>query len=889
MTLRSWIRKLFILSVTGTIRQAPRRFRPLLENLEERITPSTLDITGGALTYTAAPASASDLTVSVDPSNTSDVIFTEADQLITLAGAGTSGWTGNGTNTVTGPESSYSSIAVGGSTALGQILTIDYSGSATVDPLPASGLTYTPAAASSPATDSLNVISGAGGDTFTSETYLATGAGAGTITYSDSSNSNVPIIFSGLSPVNDTVPCPTFIFDAPASAATANIGNGPVVNAAQTDQNTAGGAGAFELINFANQTAVTVNVNNAGAAVSVDNSTAAAGPSALFVNSSAGSEAVDVTATSLGVATTVDTGSFAGSAINVTGTGGINGPLTLRSTGGSNTANIGSLAPALGGTLAGIDAAITVGSGITTLVIDDSGETTAETATVGLISNVPTVTGLDLGNSGSVADGGGAAITINGGSGGATFDVDESGGAITVPITVNGGGTSILNIEGGSFTTDTYNYTNAHDGNIDLDSNVINYTGLTPITNSGDAANEIFNLPNTSNTVTLQESGTPSTPLELVSGGAFESTEFTDPTSSLAINSFAGTTNTINVGGGAALADFNAALTIAGTTTDTVNVDTAATALTLGNGGANTGAVSITAGIINVDSVIDTTAGIAGAVTLTTNQDISLNSGSSITTSSGAITLTALGAVSGNYSGILLFDADVSSATGDILLTGQAGDVAGHAGILDNGSQIASTGAATVTLDGTGGAGDNDGVVLQSNGAVVTSAGGAIYLTGQGGNGTGGGEIGIAMFVGGQITSPASAPITLWGTAGNGSGVENAGVVITSGLVSSANGAVQITGVGGAGSASDDGIYVLNGAGSGQVESTGTAPITLTGTGGGGTASHGVQISGSGSTVEETGGSPGSSASPARPASGLTATGSSWTMAATSRPAATSI
>ncbi len=136
------------------------------------------------------------MTVSIDPSNTADVIFTDADQSITLAGAGTSGWTGNGTNTVTGPTSSYSSMAIGGSTALGQILTIDYAGSSTVDPLPASGLTYTPAAATGPATNTLTLMSGTGGTTFLSETYAATGAGAGTITYSDSANSNVPITFS---------------------------------------------------------------------------------------------------------------------------------------------------------------------------------------------------------------------------------------------------------------------------------------------------------------------------------------------------------------------------------------------------------------------------------------------------------------------------------------------------------------------------------------------------------------------------------------------------------------------------------------------------------------------------------------------------------------------
>ena len=233
----------------------------LVEILEDRTLLSTLDITAGALTYDAT-TSASDLTVSTTGPGGHDT-FTDTDQLITLtAAAMTAGWSGSGTNTVTGPESSVSSMAITNSSSAGQSLTLDYTGG---DPLPASGLTYDPTAATGQATNSLTLESGTGGTTFTSETYTATGAGAGTITYTDSTHSNVPITFSNLSPVNDTVPSPTFIFDAPAASTTVNIVNGPIVGTTQTDQINDGGTGTFELVNFGNKTAATANVNNNGA------------------------------------------------------------------------------------------------------------------------------------------------------------------------------------------------------------------------------------------------------------------------------------------------------------------------------------------------------------------------------------------------------------------------------------------------------------------------------------------------------------------------------------------------------------------------------------------------------------------------------------------------
>ncbi len=158
---------------------------------------------------------------------------------------------------------------MGGTTA-GSDLTVDYSNG---DPLPSSGLTYDPPAATGNATNSLNLQGGS----FTAETYDPTGVGAGSITY----NGTTTITFSNLSPVDDTVSSPTFTFNAPSGATTVNVNTGPIVGGVQTDQINDGGTGEFELINFGNKTVATVNVPASGATTTLNYPTAAAGLTAL--------------------------------------------------------------------------------------------------------------------------------------------------------------------------------------------------------------------------------------------------------------------------------------------------------------------------------------------------------------------------------------------------------------------------------------------------------------------------------------------------------------------------------------------------------------------------------------------------------------------------------
>ena len=108
---RFWLRKLarqFRRStpVAGKATGQKRGSRPAprLELLEDRITPSTLDFVGGVLSYTASSGIVNNFTLSLSGST---YTLNDTGETITLTDAAkAAGYTGSGTNTVTGPNSS---------------------------------------------------------------------------------------------------------------------------------------------------------------------------------------------------------------------------------------------------------------------------------------------------------------------------------------------------------------------------------------------------------------------------------------------------------------------------------------------------------------------------------------------------------------------------------------------------------------------------------------------------------------------------------------------------------------------------------------------------------------------------------------------------------------
>jgi len=345
--------------------KSPQRFRSAqssrslrlacLEVLEDRAVPAVLlDIdAAGVLTYTEQNTGVvNNLTVSTSgPAGVES--FADTGSPITLGpGATADGFSVSG-NTASGPATAIQSIRINTNDGA-DVLSVSFAGA---NPIPSGGLTYLGNGAAA-----LNLTGPAGA--VSSEVYTATGPGAGTITFGGSS----ALTFSGLQPINDTVPATNYTFTAPAgSGQNVRFGTGPVVAGTQTATiSDASGATppAFELANIANKTNVTLSVGEGSTIdqqVSLSDTVAPAGLAALTVRTGGGNDLVNVTASTPGVATSVFTGS-GNDVVNVTAsTLGAEGSLTLN--GGPGAADV--------------------------LNVDAKGQNSANTSTPGVITFAP--------------------------------------------------------------------------------------------------------------------------------------------------------------------------------------------------------------------------------------------------------------------------------------------------------------------------------------------------------------------------------------------------------------------------------------------------------------------------------------------------------------------
>jgi hypothetical protein len=206
---------------------------------------------------------------------------------------------------------------------------------------------------------------------------------------------------------------------------------------------------------------------------------------------------------------------------------------------------------------------------------------------------------------------------------------------------------------------------------------------------------------------------------------------------------------------------------------------------------------------------------------------------------------------------------DVSSEDGDISITGVGGNGSGgvnYGVLISDIETIASTGtgadAAKITIHGTGGneKWDNYGVWLVGSTTDVTSVDGDILITGVGGgDGSNSGNYGVYLdfieTIASTGTGADAAKITIHGTGGNGTET-NIGVYLEHSTtdVTSVDGDILITGVGGGDGTGGDnhGVLLFE---AGKIASTGTganaAKITIHGTGGNGTwDNYGVWLEG---------------------------------------------
>ena len=252
------------------------------------------------------------------------------------------------------------------------------------------------------------------------------------------------INFTGLSPVTDTVAALTFTIDATADADTINITDGPG-GTTQVNSNT------FELINFANKTAVTINLLAGNDGVTIDATVAAAGLTSLTVNGGTEADTINVEQTIAGVTTTVN-GDAGDDVINIGDTGsldGILGALTVNGGANTNTLNILDASDASGNTYDVTGTSVTRN---TTQVINLSGINVLAIS-AGTGADTFNVTNLTL-------TGGGLTLSGNDGTDSATLDNVDISGASNNGLTVTD--VETVTIQNGS------TFSNNADDGIDL-------------------------------------------------------------------------------------------------------------------------------------------------------------------------------------------------------------------------------------------------------------------------------------------------------------------------------------------------------------------------------------------------------------------------------------
>jgi fibronectin-binding autotransporter adhesin len=308
----------------------------------------------------------------------------------------------------------------------------------------------------------LNIDGGAGvgsdvlslfNDSFTNETITPTGPGAGTIQF----DALMPITFGGLEPINDTVSVATLTINATATAEEINVVDGPVVMGLQTTQVNSGASATFELVNFANKPTVTVNGLAGIDTVTLNNPNPGVGLTSLLVDSGDGNDIISVLATPASVSTTVTSTTGAGTTDTV------------------NVGNANSVQSVLG--------ALTIKNmaGLSNVNINDSADPTAHTAT--LTNNA--ITGLAPATI-NYQTGEVDTLTINGGDGGNTFNINSTlNGTPGTTVVNSGAGNDTLNIDGSGLGANSVNNLNGQDGNDSFNVNSAPAAGVTVTIDGG--------------------------------------------------------------------------------------------------------------------------------------------------------------------------------------------------------------------------------------------------------------------------------------------------------------------------------------------------------------------------------------------------------------------
>ena len=436
----------------------------------------------------------------------------------------------------------------------------------------------------------------------------------------------------------------------------------------------------------------------------------------LVLNGVAGNDTFYIVNTSLAT-TTINGGIDGNDTFNIQAT---TGTLNLNGGAGANTFNLGSLAPATGGTLGQLAGAINIagGTGVSTINVDDTGDAALNT---GLLT-ANTLTGLGLGA--GVTYTGVSVLNINFGSGNDTFNVQGTSAA-TVRTLNTGAGADIVNL--GSLAPVAGGVLSGFEGALVI---VGGGNDALNVDDTGDAARNSGVL--TANTLTglgmggrVTYSGVAVLKINLGSGSDTLNVQSTAAATATTLNTGVGV-DTVNVGSaapasGGLTSGIQGELIIVGGGNDTLNVDdtgdaanmsgtlsaTTLTGLGIGLGGitySGLSALNVSIGSGKVTLLIEST---SSAVT-------TLNSGSGNDTFNIQATTGTLN-VNGGAGASTFNLGSLAPATG-----GTLGQLAGAVNIAGG------TGVSTINVADTGDLAVNTGVL---NGNTLTGLGMGAGLT----------------------------------------------------------------------------------------------------------------------------------------------------------------
>ncbi len=615
-----------------------------------------------------------------------------------------------------------------------------------------------------------------------------------------------------------------------------------------------GHAGALSIT----ATAGAVNLGTGGISAVGGNAVAGVG---------AGGNGGNVTVAATGNVTIGPIGARSGNAFGTGATGGTAGTLdvsgaavslgALTTTGGID-GDGGAIAVRASGTLATGAIAASGGTGNTGIAGGAAGTVTLASSGAGVTTGSVTANGGAAGGGGGGGGGAGGNGAPARGGDAASVDIRGAGAMSIGAVQASGGNASGGNAgaaAGGRSGTVTLANTSTTTGAVTVTSLTARVGAANGATTSGAAGR----LEVTNNAPTLLQVGAIDTSGQAGgSGGDVRLVSAGNVTAS----------STIALGGGALAAGTIAAgrdagsLTVQGVNRMLSGAVTASgtAAVVAGNKDGDAGSIVVTgpAGTVTGSGTLSTAAltasnGAALGATTTGAAGRIVLDGSAITVngnyttsgtalgSGGAITLLA------TDGGITATGRALSAGVGAITLTG-TGSVAGSNGISLASATTLTTTSGDIRLLGWG-TGTAPGIRIANVGTIVSTATGAIHITGTGGPSAAGVSAhGVHLDAGAIVRSTVDSTIHITGTAGNGDWA-NFGIRNQGSTVSAVDGAIVMTGygMGGRGSTNSDNVGIVVNAG-GIVQGLGNANVTLTGIGSAASTdrNYGIQIARSG-------------------------------------------